>query len=102
MNEYLSPKILLKIKLAIKNKTKNNEKTRKKEKITVKFKRRIGCTKNIKINNLPSAPPIIFKRNSKRDKKNTNIRIKIFKKIIITINSENNKNSRKLTTIPKV
>ena len=102
MNENLSPKTLLNIKLAIKKKTKNDEKTRKKEKITVKFKKRIGCTKNIKINNLPSAPPIIFKINSKRDKENTNIRIKIFNKIIITIKSKNNKNSKKFTTIPKI
>jgi hypothetical protein len=101
INEKLFPNALLRIKLITKNKTKNNEKARKKEKITVKFKKRIGCTKNIKINNFPSAPPIIFKVNSKSDKENTNTRIEIFKKLIIIINSENNKNSKKFTTIPK-
>jgi hypothetical protein len=90
----------LRIKLAIKKKTKNDEKTRKKEKIIVKFKSTIGCTKNMKINNLPSAPPIIFKLNSKRDMENTNIRIKIFKKIIITRKSRNKKNSKMFSTIP--
>jgi hypothetical protein len=102
MNEELSPKNLLRIKLAIKKKTKDDEKTRKKEKIIVKLKRTIGCTKNIKINNLPSAPPITFKINSKRDMENTNIRIKIFKKIIITRKSRNKKSSKKFMVIPKI
>ncbi len=68
----------------------------------VKFKSSIGWTKKIKINNLPSAPPIIFKINSKRDKKKTKNRIKIFKKIIIIIKSKNNKNSKKFAIIPKI
>jgi hypothetical protein len=92
----------LRIKLIIKKKTKNNENTRKKEKITAMFNSRIGWTKNIKINSLPSAPPIIFKINSKNDKENTNNRIKSFKKIIIIIESKNNKNSKKFAAIPKI
>jgi hypothetical protein len=79
MNEKLSPKLLLRIRLTIKNMTKNNEKIRKKEKITVTFKRRIGCTKKIKMISLPSLPPIIFKINNMKDKENTNITTKIFK-----------------------
>ena len=102
MNEELSLKNLLMIRLIIKKRIKNNENTRKKEKITVKFKSRIGWTKKIKIINLPSAPPIIFKINSKRDKENTNNRIKIFKKIIIITKSKNNINSKKFAAIPKI
>jgi len=46
----------------------------------VKFKKRMGCTIKIKMINLPSLPPTIFKKKSIRDKNNTNISIVIFKK----------------------
>jgi len=73
--------------------TKNNENAKKKEKITSKFKKRMGCTIKIKMNNLPSLPPIILKKKSIRDKNNTIIIIKIFKKRKKAIFSKKNKYS---------
>jgi len=59
----------------------------------VKFKKRMGCTIKIKMINLPSLPPTIFKKKSIRDKNNTNISIVIFKKRKKAILSKKNKYS---------
>jgi len=48
----------------------------KKEKNRWKLKPRIGKAKNKKIINLPSLPPINFKQNSEKEKKNANKTIK--------------------------
>ena len=55
------------------NKIKRYE---KKEKKRWKLKPRIGKTKNKKMINLPSLPPINFKQNSEKEKINANKTIK--------------------------
>jgi hypothetical protein len=73
---------------------KNNENTKKKVKIKKRFKRAIGCMIKIRMNNLPSLPPIIFKKKSIREKNRTIIKINIFKKRKKAIFSKKNKHSR--------
>ncbi len=73
---------------------KNNENAKKKIKIVKRFKRTIGCMIKIRMNNLPSLPPTIFKKKSIREKNRTIIKINAFKKRKKAIFLKKNKYSK--------
>jgi hypothetical protein len=80
-NEKLFFKLLFITKFTTNNIMKNKENIKKKVKIMLKFKKRRGCTRKIRISNFPSLPPIIFNKKSIRDKNKTKNIIRTLKKI---------------------
>ncbi|MFX1345274.1 MAG: hypothetical protein ACFFBC_03325 [Promethearchaeota archaeon] len=77
---------------------KNNENVKKKVKIIKMFKKAMGCMMKIKMNNLPSLPPMIFKEKRIREKNRTINNIIVFQRRKKAISSKKSKHSR----IPKI